>query len=94
MRLSPVNSSGTLAPGPSTGSMMMRSPSISTPTPSDVRMSAVMPTSPTAGALEMVLGSVPSMAATMCLVTAFLDPLTFTWPTNGPLGRMCQASAG
>ncbi len=93
MRLSPVNSSGTLAPGLATGWMVMASPSISTPTPSEVRMSAVMPTSPTAGALVMVLGSVPSMAATMCLVTAFLDPLTLTCPTRGPFGRMCQASA-
>ena len=56
-------------------------------------MSAVMPTSPTSGALVIVLGSVPSMAATMCLVTAFLDPLTATSPTSGPLGRMCHASA-
>ena len=93
MRLRPVNSSGTSAPGASTGSMVMLSPSMSTPTPSDVRMSAVMPTSPTAGALVMVLGRVPSMAATMCLVTAFFDPLTWTSPTRGPLGRMCQASA-
>ena len=55
-------------------------------------MSAVMATSPTDGALVMVLGSVPSRAATMCLVTAFLDPLTLTCPTRGPLGRMRQAS--
>ena len=56
MRLRPVNSSGTSAPGASTGSMVMRSPSMSTPTPSEVRMSAVMPTSPTSGALVIVLG--------------------------------------
>jgi hypothetical protein len=93
MRLSPVKLSGTLASGLSTGSIEMRPPSISTPTPSEVRMSAVMPTSPTSGALVIVLGAVPSMAATMCLVTAFFDPLTSTSPTSGPLGWMCQAAA-
>ena len=89
----PGELSGTLASGLSTGSIEMRSPSISTPTPSEVRMSAVIPTSPTSGALVIVLGAVPSMAATMCLVTAFFDPLTSTSPTSGPLGWMCQAAA-
>ena len=56
-------------------------------------MSAVIRTSPTSGALVIVLGSVPSMAATMCLVTAFLEPVTRTSPTSGPLGWMLQASA-
>ena len=95
MRLSPVNSSGTLGSGVSVGSMVILSPSMSTPTPREVSMSAVMPTSPTSGALVIMLGSVPRTAATMCLVTAFFEPLTCTSPTSGPLGWMLQAvSAG
>src|SRR3546814_8776113 len=53
-------------------------------------MSAVIPTSPTAGALRMVDGVLPMRAATMCLVTAFLEPATCTSPLRGPLGSMCQ----
>ena len=57
------------------------------------RMSAVMSTSPMSGRWGWCWACVPSTAATMCLVTAFFDPLTSTSPRSGPLGRMCQASA-
>ena len=53
-----------------------------------------MPTSPTAGALVIVDGVSAMSAATMCLVTAFLDPATATSPRSGPEGSMRQASAG
>jgi hypothetical protein len=40
----------------------------------------------------MVLGPSPRIAATMCLVTAFFDPLTSTSPLSGPAGSISQAS--
>ncbi len=39
----------------------------------------------------MVDGESAMRAATMCLVTAFFDPATWTSPRSGPLGSMCQA---
>ena len=56
------------------------------PRPIDRRMSAVMPTSPTAGALVIVDGESAISAATMCLVTAFFEPATWTSPRSGPGG--------
>ena len=91
MRLRPENSSGTRGVGSGGGDHGDRPPSISTSRPIDRRMSAVMPTSPTAGALVIVDGVSAISAATMCLVTAFLEPATRTSPRSGPLGSMCQA---
>jgi hypothetical protein len=51
-----------------------------------------MSTSPTSGALRIVLGPSPSIAATMCLVTAFFDPRTTMSPRSGPDGSTCQVS--
>src|SRR5580704_15013197 len=51
-----------------------------------------MSTSPTSGALRIVLGPSPSIAATMCLVTAFFDPRTAMSPRSGPDGSTCQVS--
>ena len=51
-----------------------------------------MSTSPTSGAFRMVLGSSPSIAATMCLVTAFFDPRTEISPRSGPDGSTCHVS--
>ena len=51
-----------------------------------------MSTSPTSGALRIVLGPSPSIAATMCLVTAFFDPRTPISPRSGPDGSTCQVS--
>ena len=51
-----------------------------------------MSTSPTSGAFRMVLGSSPSIAATMCLVTAFFDPRTEMSPRSGPDGSTCHVS--
>ena len=53
----------------------------------------MIPTSPTAGALVIVDGESPIRAATMCLVTAFFDPATWTSPRSGPLGSMCQTAS-
>jgi hypothetical protein len=91
MRFRPVNSSGTRGSSVSVGSTVMQSPTMWTPTPSEVRIWAVMPTSPTSGALVIVLGAVPRIAATMCLVTAFFEPAISTSPTSGPFGSICQA---
>src|SRR5580692_1228160 len=55
-------------------------------------IAAVMSTSPTSGALRIVLGPSPSIAATMCLVTAFFDPRTPISPRSGPDGSTCQVS--
>jgi len=55
-------------------------------------IAAVMSTSPTSGAFLMVLGPSPSIAATMCLVTAFFDPRTVMSPRSGPDGSTCQVS--
>jgi hypothetical protein len=51
-----------------------------------------MSTSPTSGALRIVLGPSPSIAATKCLVTAFFDPRTTMSPRSGPDGSTCQVS--
>ncbi len=51
-----------------------------------------MSTSPTSGAFRIVPGPSPSMAATMCLVTAFFDPRTEMSPRSGPDGSTCQVS--
>src|SRR5260370_15612405 len=55
-------------------------------------IAAVMSTSPTSGALRIALGPSPSIAATMCLVTAFFDPRTWISPRSGPDGSTCQVS--
>ena len=78
--------------GSGVGATVIVGPSITTSSPIERRMSAVMPTSPTAGALVMVDGESPIRAATMCLVTAFFDPATWTSPRSGPLGSMCQTA--
>src|SRR5580693_3757934 len=49
-----------------------------------------MSTSPTSGALRITLGPSPSIAATMCLVTAFFDPRTSMSPRSGPEGSTSQ----
>jgi hypothetical protein len=49
-----------------------------------------MSTSPTSGAFRMVLGPSPSIAATMCLVTAFFEPRTEMSPRSGPDGSTCH----
>ena len=51
-----------------------------------------MSTSPTSGAFLIVLGPSPSIAATMCLVTAFFDPRTWISPRSGPDGSTCHVS--
>ena len=51
-----------------------------------------MSTSPTTGAFRIVLGPSPSIAATMCLVTAFFDPRTEMSPRSGPDGSTCHVS--
>jgi hypothetical protein len=56
-------------------------------------IAAVMSTSPTSGAFRMVLGPSPSIAATMCLVTAFFDPRTEMSPRSGPDGSTCHVSS-
>ncbi len=91
IRLSPENSRGTLGVGSDTGDTVIVSSSITTSRPIERRMSAVMPTSPTFGALVIVDGVSAKSAATMCLVTAFFEPATTTSPRNGPLGSMCHA---
>src|SRR5580693_10701917 len=58
----------------------------------DSSIAAVMSTSPTSGTLRMVLGASPSIAATMCLETAFFDPRTRISPRSGPDGSTCQVS--
>src|SRR4051812_7896764 len=70
------------------------SSSISTEHPSARIMSAVMSTSPTRGVLSSVLGALPSKAATMCLVTAFLEPRTRTEPFSGPAGSTIHVAFG
>src|ERR1035437_7806893 len=58
----------------------------------DSSIAAVMSTSPTSGAFRIVLGPSPSIAATMCLVTAFFEPRTWMSPRSGPDGSTCQVS--
>ncbi len=93
MRFRPENSSGTRGVGSGVGTTVMRSPSMTTSRPIERRMLAVIPTSPTAGALEMVDGESAMRAATMCLVTAFLEPATRTSPRRGPLGSISQEAS-
>src|SRR5215467_10368886 len=52
-----------------------------------------MSTSPTSGTLRIGLGPSPSIAATMCLDTAFFDPRTRISPRSGPDGSTCQVPA-
>src|SRR5262249_46345546 len=56
-------------------------------------IAAVMSTSPTSGTLRIVLGPSPSIAATMCLDTAFFEPRTRISPRSGPDGSTCQVPA-
>src|SRR5260370_6250971 len=55
-------------------------------------IAAVTSTSPTSGALRIVLGPSPSIAASMCLVTAFFDPRTPMSPRSGPDVSTCQVA--
>jgi hypothetical protein len=90
--LSPLNCNGTAELAESGGATVRRSPSRSTEAPTARRICVVISTSPTSGTLEIVLGSAPRRAATMCLVTAFFEPWTATSPWSGPLGSINQAS--
>ena len=92
MRLRPVKESGTSGLACSGGVISSLPSSWLTPAPIARRISAVIWTSPTSGTLVMVLGPSPRMAATMCLVTAFLEPKTSTSPIRGPLGWMNHSS--
>ena len=93
MRLSPLKDSGTAGfASVGRGDRERRTGLAPRWRPTAVRMPAVMSTSPTSGTLVMVLGPCPRMAATMCLVTAFLEPRTSTSPRSGPAGSMSQAS--
>src|SRR3546814_21185492 len=94
MRLRPENANGTLGVGSAVGSMVITSSATSTPRPIERRMSAVIPTSPTAGALRMVDGVLPMRAATLFWGTVFLEPATCTSTPRGPLGRICQDGTG
>src|SRR6202041_2522008 len=74
------------------GAIVISAPERPTSYPMDSSIAAVMSTSPTSGALRIVLGPSPSIAATMCLVTAFFDPRTPMSPRSGPDGSTCQVS--
>ncbi len=74
MRLSPLKDSGTSDLADSGGVISSCPLDWVTPAPIARRIPAVISTSPTWGTLEIVLGPWPKMAATMCLVTAFLEP--------------------
>src|SRR2546423_1409000 len=90
IRFSRLKAGGmTLAPT-GWGSIEMRSPSMSTCAPSASSIDAVMSTSPMRGARSMTLGLSARRAATICLVTAFFEPLMTTSPRNGPLGSTTQ----
>src|SRR6478735_4645061 len=71
--------------------MVALSSPMSTATPRERRMSAVICTSPTSGADRITLGPSPRTAATMCFVTAFLEPRTETSPRRGPEGSTAHA---
>ena len=86
IRLRPVNASGTRGRTSPPGAMVISPSSRLTWKPADSSIAAVMSTSPTCGALRMTLGPSPSIAATMCLVTAFLEPRTEMSPRSGPDG--------
>ena len=77
--------------GPS-GATVTSPPDRLTPNPMASSIAAVMSTSPTSGAFLIVLGPSPSIAATMCLVTAFFDPRTPMSPRSGPDGSTCHVS--
>jgi len=91
IRLSPENDWGTEGSCTGPGATVTAPSSVRTSAPSERRMSAVMATSPTSGALSIVLGPAAMNAATMCLVTAFFEPRTRTSPRSGPTGSTCQA---
>ena len=92
IRFSPVNASGTRGWTALPGATVMSDPERPTSYPMASSIAAVMSTSPTSGALRIVLGPSPSIAATMCLVTAFFDPRTPMSPRSGPDGSTCQVS--
>nr|WP_230208138.1 hypothetical protein [Microlunatus sp. Gsoil 973] len=88
MRLTPLNALGTLGSATGPGMIVIASSDRSTVIPMCSTMPAVSPTSPTSGVLVIVLGLLANMAATMCLLTAFLAPRTVTSPRNGPDGSI------
>ena len=92
IRFSPVNAAGTRDSSLPFGAMVISPPDRLTPKPTASSIAAVMSTSPTSGAFLIVLGPSPSIAATMCLVTAFFDPRTPISPRSGPDGSTCHVS--
>jgi hypothetical protein len=74
------------------GATVTSPPDRLTPNPMASSIAAVMSTSPTSGAFLIVLGPSPSIAATMCLVTAFFDPRTAMSPRSGPDGSTRHVS--
>src|SRR6202035_1319347 len=90
IRFRPVNASGTCGSTPSPATMVISASDRTTWYPMDSSIAAVMSVSPTSGTLRIVLGASPSIAATMCLVTAFFDPRTRISPRSGPDGSTCQ----
>jgi hypothetical protein len=92
IRFSPVNAAGTRDSSLPFGAMVISPPDRLTPKPTASSIAAVMSTSPTSGAFLIVLGPSPSIAATMCLVTAFFDPRTPMSPRSGPDGSTCHVS--
>src|ERR1700716_3747920 len=93
IRFSPVNASGTRGSTAFPTSIVISASDRPTWYPTDSSMAAVISTSPTSGTLRIVLGPSPSIAATMCLDTAFFDPRTRMSPRSGPDGSTCQAPA-
>ena len=92
IRFSPVKASGTRGCTSLPGDTMISVRSRPVSNPIAFSMAAVMSTSPTSGAFRIVLGPSPSIAATMCLVTAFFDPRTEMSPRSGPDGSTCHVS--
>ena len=92
IRLSPVNASGTRGSTVPFGATVTSPPDRLTWYPMASSIAAVMSTSPTSGAFLIVLGPSPSIAATMCLVTAFFDPRTWMSPRSGPDGSTRHVS--
>jgi hypothetical protein len=92
IRFSPVNASGTRDWTVPFGATVTSPPDRLTWYPMASSIAAVMSTSPTSGAFLIVLGPSPSIAATMCLVTAFFDPRTPISPRSGPDGSTCHVS--
>jgi len=87
-----VNASGTRGCTVPFGATVTSAPDWLTWYPMASSIAAVMSTSPTSGAFLIVLGPSPSIAATMCLVTAFFDPRTAMSPRSGPDGSTCHVS--